>query len=79
MLRTGVFAPGQGREEAGVQRFELTARIEMEQKSESVLAEDHDLRQIGRFVEPTRTRPGKADFTYNSGRHVILTIRMLSD
>jgi hypothetical protein len=79
MLKSGVFAMATGRVEAGVQRFELSAQIEQQAAVDSVLAEREDLRQIGRFVEPTRTRAGKADFTYNSGRHVILTLRMLGD
>jgi hypothetical protein len=79
MLKTGVFALAGHGVEAGVQRFELSAHIESGVSSESVLADPHDLRQIGRFVEPTPIRPGKADFTYNSGRRVVLTVRMLND
>jgi len=29
-------------------------------------------------VEPTPVRPGKADFTYNSGRHVVLSVRLVN-
>lgn len=79
MLKSGVFAMAAGRVGPGVQRFELSAQVEQQAGSDSVLAEPEDLKQIGRFVEPTPTRPGKADFTYNSGRHVILTLRMLGD
>jgi hypothetical protein len=79
MLHAGTFALEAGKVSAGTQRFRLSASIDQRPGSESVLDEPGDLRQIGRTVEPTRARPGKADFTYNSGRHVQLTIRMLEN
>ena len=62
----------------GTQRFELTADIRQVAPLEDAFAEPRDLRQIGRLVEPTRVRPGKANFTYNSGRQVELTLRLLA-
>lgn len=79
MLKRGTFALSEAGVAAGVQRFELTAEIHQVAALDDVFAEPHDLRQIGRLVEPTRVRPGKANFTYNSGRQVELTVRMLAN
>jgi outer membrane biosynthesis protein TonB len=76
LLRSQTFAvPG---EAGGVQHFELSAEIRQVGALEDTFAEPQDLRQIGRLVEPTRVRPGKANFTYNSGRQVELTLRLLA-
>ena len=79
MLKQGTFALSEAGVSAGVQRFELSAEIQQVAALDDAIAEPHDLRQIGRLVEPTRVRPGKANFTYNSGRQVELTVRMLAN
>jgi hypothetical protein len=79
MLKAGTFALTPQGLQAGTQRFELSAELRRVAALDDVLAEPEDLRQIGRLVEPTRVRPGKANFTYNSGRQVELTIRMLAE
>ena len=78
MLKAGTFALTE-RIQAGTQRFELSAELRRVEPLDDALADPNDLRQIGRLVEPTRVRPGKANFTYNSGRQVELTIRMLAE
>jgi len=78
LLRNQTFAVAP---EAGAptsQRFELSAEIRQVAALDDGVAEPEDLRQIGRLVEPTRVRPGKANFTYNSGRQVELTVRFLN-
>jgi len=78
LLRNQTFALAP---EAGAptsQRFELSAEIRQVAALDDGIAEPEDLRQIGRLVEPTRVRPGKANFTYNSGRQVELTVRFLN-
>ena len=79
MLKAGTFALTPQGIEAGAQRFELSAELRRVEALDDVIAAPEDLRQIGRLVEPTRVRPGKANFTYNSGRQVELTIRMLAE
>ncbi len=79
MLRAGSFALTPQGIEAGSQRFELSAQVRQVEALDDALAEPRDLRQIGRQVEPTRVRPGKANFTYNSGRQVELTVRLLAN
>lgn len=79
MLKAGSFALTPAGVQAGKQRLELSAAIRKVEALDDALAEPRDLRQIGRLVEPTWVRPGKANFTYNSGRQVELTLRMLAN
>ena len=79
MLKAGQFALSPTGIRAGAQRFEMSASIRVVDPLDDELAEPEDLRQIGRLVEPSLTRPGKANFTYNSGRQVQLSIRMLGN
>jgi hypothetical protein len=77
MLNAGRFALTDTSGESQEQRFELSASIDHAGGADE-LGEPGDLKQIGRHVEPTLGRPGKADFTYNSGRHVTLKISILA-
>ncbi|HEY6725805.1 MAG TPA: hypothetical protein VI197_17340 [Polyangiaceae bacterium] len=77
LLRNQTFAASAEGGPPANQRFELSAVIRQVPALEDSFAEPEDLRQIGRLVEPTRVRPGKANFTFNSGRQVELTLRLL--
>lgn len=78
LLRNQSFGPPREGEAPIRQRLELSAEIRQVAALDDTFAEPQDLRQIGRLVEPTRVRPGKANFTYNSGRQVELTVRLLN-
>lgn len=78
LLRNQTFAHAAEGEAPVSQRFELSAEIRQVAALDDTFAEPEDLRQIGRLVEPTLVRPGKANFTYNSGRQVELTVRLLN-
>lgn len=77
LLRNRTFAPAGDAAVPIRQRFELSAEIRQEPALDDTFAEPEDLRQIGHFLDPTRVRPGRANFTYNSGRQVELTLRLL--
>ena len=78
LLQNQSFGPPREGDAQVRQRLELSAEIRQVAALDDTFAEPQDLRQIGRLVEPTRVRPGKANFTYNSGRQVELTVRLLN-
>lgn len=78
LLRNQTFALAPEPAAPASQRFELSAEVRQVAALDDGIAEPEDLRQIGRLVEPTPVRPGKANFTYNSGRQVELSVRFLN-
>jgi hypothetical protein len=77
LLRAGTFAVPASTPGKLEHAFELTAQVVEGTPASGDWLEPRDLAQIGRLVEPTVRQPGRAHFTYNSGREVRLTLRLV--
>lgn len=76
LLRAGAFSLPAGASGPASSAFELEFEITQGAAASGDWAEPHDLAEIGRLVEPTRTQPGRAHFRYNSGREVQLVLKL---
>lgn len=77
LLGAGTFALAPDRLGVGQQKFELIATLATGLAADSELARPEDLAEMGRLTEPTQSEPGRASFRFNSGREVLLTLRLL--
>jgi hypothetical protein len=73
LLKSGRFALKADQVSAGRQRFRIEATIVQRQPSDDQPGDARHIRQIG-IEYATQKAPGHAFFTFNSGRHVDLTV-----